>query len=293
MADLLRGFGIGIVNLLGVAIPGALLLGLAVFGLAAPSLVLALDLTGAPVRETWPEAIAWVALAGFVGLSYVAGYILRLKSPNELDRASVKRREQSAPPNEGDEAKARRLRTQSRVRFPINDDDHFPYLGLKDYLGELGGQNLMASLVTWDSDNHMHCDTTHINTWKKDVELFCPPLASGVRSEEAHVRLMAGTWLAIKTAWRLVCSGIALSMVALAASLILSAERLPRLVEDRPFFAVYGALAGFLLLGMWWAKRSIEQLFHPRRVGELLLVLHAKVHADRIAMSSGKDNKEE
>jgi hypothetical protein len=282
MIDFLRGLGVGIVNLLGVAVPGALLLGLAAFGLALPSLVLALNLTGVavPAPQTWPKEIEWAALAGFAGLSYVAGYILRLNSPNDLDRSSVERRH-------------RRKMMPSRVGFPKGRNDHFPYLGLSEYVGKLKTSYALASLVVWDEKNTESCDTTHVNMWKKDIELFCPELAAGVRSEEAHVRLMSGVWLAIKTAWWLVLAGLLLASGVLTVSRLAVAARWPlSLVENVAFFAAYAVFALFLLAVMFWARVSIEKLFHPRRVGELLLVLHAKLHADRIAGSSTKGAKE-
>lgn len=281
MVDLLRGLGIGIVSLLGIAVPGALLLGLVVFG-ALPLVLLPLNIAGAPVPTDaqWPEPATWMAFLGFAGLSYIAGYILRLNSPNGLDLASAKRR--------------RKAHLGSRVGFPRESkapperfalSDHYPYWGLKEYLdGVVGPNHPCAQLVEWDASRPARCDTTFVNMWKKDVELFCPTLASGIRSEEAHIRLMSGTWLAIRASRAPVLLGL------LAAASVLTAHLFDRLhpwfrhwSTDAGLMGVYFVVAIFVGLGMRWGQTRIEELFHPRRVGELLLILHAKVHADRIA----------
>jgi len=160
--------------------------------------------------------------------------------------------------------------------------DEYPYWGLKAYLIRvLGEQDPRVDLVRWNQDKPECCDTTFVNAWKRDVELSCPTLAAAIRSEEAHVRLMSGTWLAIRASWLPVWFGIVAASIVLGLSLLATSHQsLIGFSSNIGLIAAYFPLSFSALIGMWWAKRRIEELFHPRRVAELLSVLDAKIHVN-------------
>ena len=84
----MRAIKLGAVNLFGVAIPGFLLLFFSLSGLVAPTTALALGLfrTSDLPGEVW-EKNKFLVVVVIVILSYVAGYILRLSTPDRRDAA--------------------------------------------------------------------------------------------------------------------------------------------------------------------------------------------------------------
>src|SRR5687768_9774353 len=112
MIEALRAIRVGAVNLFGIAIPGFLILFVSFGGFVIPLLMLAWIGGGAelPVLVTVynsNEALVWMLVVVF---SYVAGYILRLSSPDDLDEVSgrkvltkMKPKEREVWPYTGDE----------------------------------------------------------------------------------------------------------------------------------------------------------------------------------------------
>lgn len=284
MADFLRGLGLGVINLLGVAVPGALLVTLVTGGLLFPALCVALNVAGVaiPVLGTWPAAVGWAVLGAFGSVSYVTGYILRLTSPNALDEASVRRMERKGPQKRGTTPAGG---WPSKVGFH-RPEDRFPYPGLSGFLKEAGHEDL-CDYVVWKPGavRDPKCDNSRVNRWKTDIKMYCPALAAAVASEEAHVRLMSGTWLAIRTATPPVMAGALLSLAAYLASLWppSAAGPWPTLRINAWYYLANVVLSAFAIASMQWGRVKIEALFHPRRVGELLFILDAKRYADRLA----------
>jgi len=294
MADYLRNFGIGVINLLGVAVPGALLIGLATFGFLIPLAAISLNLSGNPLSIAWPKEPPWaevivsfvhISIAMFAVLSYVTGYILRLTSPNELDKASVEWMEKKNGSRVTSKAEMERKVTCGNRTY----NDEFPYWGLGLFLETIGHKEL-SKYVTWTAVKPDECSTATVNMWKGDISLHCPDLASTINSEEAHVRLMSGTWQAIRTTR--VAVGI-LGILTIAA-LVISQFVDPSNFKQRAwlyavdksirdsawFYAIQFSVSFFMFCGMLWAQGRIKMLFHKKRVGELLLVCHAKHQAE-------------
>jgi hypothetical protein len=91
MNELLRALRLGTINLFGIAVPGFLLLFSSVTGFLLPFVALALNLNDVQLHVDldWYNAGKWILASIFILISYVAGFILRLTSPDELDRISV------------------------------------------------------------------------------------------------------------------------------------------------------------------------------------------------------------
>ncbi len=122
---------------------------------------------------------------------------------------------------------------------------------------------------------------------KIDVALHSPELAAVVESNEAHVRLMSGTWISIKETLLLVWVGAFSTLLAtvivyfpfIRNHLGLSGFDL----DSSPKYLVYFVAILFLVSAMYWAKYKIENLFHYRRVSELFHIVQAAHLAREIA----------
>ncbi len=119
---------------------------------------------------------------------------------------------------------------------------------------------------------------------KLDIKLYTPELAEVVESNEAHIRLMSGTWIAIKHSLWLVIPGLGLCFAALLISYVLEIGAHVEIEEaarnEFPPYLVYFLVSGFLLGSMLWAKWRIEKLFHYRRVNELFYIVQSAHIAD-------------
>jgi hypothetical protein len=258
MNELLRALRLGTINLFGITVPGFLLLFASVTELFLPFVALALNLNGVHLRVDleWYNAGKWILAGIFILIAYVAGFILRLTSPDELDRISV-------------------LRGKSDIWDYQSGDDRFPYNRLRSYLEERGHHDL-ATLVPWHPDDKQRTQRSHtvINRMKADITLYCPELATIVDSNEAHVRLMSGTWLAIRATLPMICLGTLASLAALGAPNILS--RSSSMIDQSGwYYSVQTVLNAFMIIVMVWGLKRIRMQFHNRRVAELVFILHA------------------
>src|SRR3954451_21455608 len=137
MLEFIRAFRLGVINLFGIAVPGFLVLFLPAMGLGLPLVAGAARLGGyspATAAAVFVENKG-VLVAVTIVLSYVAGYILRLISPDQLDKRSAQHairvmKEQSSVPKAVDEFAA----------WPCQDEqtDKYPYLHLREYLTRRG-----------------------------------------------------------------------------------------------------------------------------------------------------------
>jgi hypothetical protein len=96
---------------------------------------------------------------------------------------------------------------------------------------------------------------------------------------------MAGTWLAIKSTWKLVLVGFVLSVIATVQSIYVWPLNidLTYFPQDKiPYYGLLLFLISFLLYSMRWARKKIELLFHYRRVSELFAVVEAYSEAKKL-----------
>jgi len=265
MSEFLRAFRLGTVNLFGIAIPGFLLLFFATIGLLIPAQIFILnynEVSNWHFSIEWYNSTKWFMIGTFVLISYVVGFILRLTSPDKLDGISIEVCDSPLFLN-GDKG----------VRFP--------YLRLGPYLRQQGHDDLQ-NIISWDisgcSDDSIpekvqKCSNTTINRLKAEISFKCPELAATVESNEAHIRLMSGTWLAIRTTLPLVGLG---AFICLYVSIPLFKSYLnPTFSKCLAYYHLQLVSNTFLIVGMIWSNKKIERLFHPRRVGELLFILQA------------------
>lgn len=291
MIEILRALRLGVVNLFGIAVPGFLLLFLLVLGFLVPGIAAALHVAG-PVRGPLSAASSSVAVAVIVAviLSYVVGYILRLSSPDELDLVSAKK-------------VLAQMDAEDIDQWPFRGDEKekWPYFHLRAYLKARHLEHLLY-LVKWGPDQAVKGASTTgkrsktaVNSMKLEISLRSPALAAAVESNEAHVRLMSGTWLSLRASYVPVMIGLAISIVAHAAThaawirccLPLSNSVLTP--GSAPNYLVM-CLIGITLLGsMRWSQMRIESLFHYRRVGELVFIVMAAHEAQKLSPESEDD----
>ena len=314
MLELFMFFRLGIVNLVGVTLPGLLTLFFLGVGFIWPLLIFVFDL------NQWfagvERAAAWEAIDSFYSsnkglitsliiiLAYIIGYIIRLSTPDELDRISAKNvlnkmGQESASPSKdkkdatklASEIKGKKDATESRLkkereidegfnpkaivaaqedRWPYQGEkeNKFPYFYFKQYLSSRGHPEL-AELINWGPPTTKKSDAkrskTQVNLMKLEVSLRCPELSSVIESNEAHVRLLFGTWQAITTSRRFVIIGVILSSSDFVMTVVASRHLFP----SYPLSILSILVGGLMLVGMTWAKRRIENLFHYQRVREL------------------------
>lgn len=281
MNETLRALSLGAVHLFGIAVPGFLLILLASIGLFVPALAIALHLSS----PNWGVVISFyernqVLIAAIILLlSYIAGYILRLSSPDELDHVSAQHALQQMDDNE-------------RRMWPYQgkEGDRFPYFHFRTYLEERDLYHL-AEHVKWgpperppdssDKPKPTKRSKTAVNAMKLDILLHQPNLASVVDSNEAHIRLMSGTWLAIRYTQPLLLIGAVFSLVGLLVTYAPGVHAMLRLdssnlnAQNAPHYPVLFVLSLSMLAAATWARHKIESLFHYRRVNELLFIVMA------------------
>lgn len=312
MLELFRFFRLGIVNLVGVTLPGLLTIFFFGVGFILPLIILVFDLNQrfAGVEQ----AAAWAMLGSLyssnkgmitsliVILAYIMGYIIRLSTPDELDRISagrVLRRmgEELAPETkealkkmpmtpddteslspqrvleETDKGLGREAIVAAKLdSWPYRGEktNKFPYYYFKQYLNSRGLAEL-AELVKWGHPstegeaNTFKRSKTMINMMKLEVGLCSPELSSVIESNEAHVRLLSGTWQAITTTRRFVVAGITISSLEFLTRFIPGAHLSP----PYPLYTLSIVAGCIIFVGMTWAKIRIEKLFHYQRVREL------------------------
>jgi hypothetical protein len=273
MNETLRSLSLGAVHLFGVAVPGFLLIFLAVTGLLIPALAIALHISHADWRVVLSvcERNRVLVISVALLLSYVAGYILRLSTPDKLDQESAKH-----VLNELDEAE------KNLWPYRGEEGDKFPYFYFREYLEERDLHHL-AEHVKWgppsSAGDRSKRSKTAVNAMKLDILLKQPGLSAVVDSNEAHIRLMSGTWLAIRSTQPLLIIGVVLCLVAIIVAHASSVRALLGLSSfrpvDAPHYPTLLVLNMAFLAAVVWARARIETLFHYRRVGELLFIVMA------------------
>jgi hypothetical protein len=136
MNELLRALQLGTINLFGIAVPGFLLLFSSVTGFLLPFMALALNLNNIQLHVdlNWYNSSKWILVGILILISYVAGFILRLTSPDALDRVSV-------------------TKMHSDVWDKNYEKERFPHTKLGSFLDGLGHSDL-AALVPWHPDKY-------------------------------------------------------------------------------------------------------------------------------------------
>ncbi|HEV7892560.1 MAG TPA: hypothetical protein VGP08_18245 [Pyrinomonadaceae bacterium] len=330
MLELFRFFRLGIVNLVGVTLPGLLTIFFFGVGFIWPLLIFVFDLNqrfaGVEQAAAWEiigslySSNKGIITSLIIILSYIIGYIIRLSTPDELDRISAKNvlkkmGEELAPetkealkkipitsdnydatesfsleraPEEIDEGLSREAIVAAKLdSWPYRGENtnKFPYYYFKQYLTSRGLAEL-AELVKWghpsseSEANTFKRSKTMVNLMKLEVGLRSSELSSVIESNEAHVRLLFGTWQAITTSQRFVMGGILISSLEFLASFV--PARYPS-----PFYPLYilSILTGCIIFaGITWAKNRIENLFHYQRVRELTHIVGCVHYVNKYKM---------
>jgi len=219
MNDLIKSIRVGAVDFFGIIIPGILLITMCTLGFFMPLLLVITNISGISLSAgiDWQGILSKNAplilsalIFALIVFSYVLGYILRLSSPDELDKKSAKKvidKEKRVISNFEDDC------------WPYNPDDKtekYPYSRFRDYLKKRGHLELIEELVTWCPDKDFEegavwddvkrddgipvlktkRSKSAINEMKMKVRIQCPELSALIDSKEGHIRLMAGTWTA-------------------------------------------------------------------------------------------------
>jgi len=280
MAELLRALRLGAVNIFGVAIPGFLLLFISCIGFLLPMLFLVSSVQrySLDIDFKWYDSNKWLIVSVIILISYIAGFILRLTSPHELDKVSVKHKKSHI----------------WNYEYEKEEKETFPYSRLKSYFNNYGHPDL-AKLVTWDPpkdppenevekevlENELKkCSSTVINRLKLDIALDCPGLSAFVDSQEAHIRLMSGTWLAIRATTPLVLIGTIICLYIITGGHF-ETDWVQTHSKNAYYCWLQLVINAFLLMAMWWGRHRIQELFHWRRVNELLIIFHAKLRCEQ------------
>ena len=211
MSEVLRVFRLGVINLLGVTVPGLMFIIILVSGFAAPFVLvlqhLSISLSPNLQISKFPDLpplgtipVAWVIILTFI-MAYTIGYIIRLSTPDKLDKIS------------GDHVikEMGGIEKAEEEHWPYRKEtnEKFPYFYTKDYL-EHRGHNELLELVTWGKDNKdtLPRSKTIINKMKVETEMRSPELSAVIESNEAHIRLLFGVWLVAKSCIQFLWGGL-------------------------------------------------------------------------------------
>jgi hypothetical protein len=204
-----------------------------------------------------------VVIAIVLILAYVIGYILRLSTPDELDKRSteivLKDMERAGQGS------------VMKDRWPIRLDDEgnkFPYFHFREYLDHRKHHDL-AACVKWDEKVR---SKTFVNKMKLETLVRSPQLSAIIESNEAHIRLLFGTWSACRVCLLFVAGGVVVSILGYVLPL-LRQDSSPGTMFSHLSYEIWVCITVLLLLGTIAAKRQIEKLFHYRRVRELFDVV--------------------
>ena len=183
MDDLSKTIRVGTVDLFGIVIPGMIVIAMCVIGFFVPLASIVVDISHAettPIEMDTNELL--LALFLLVIFSYVVGYILRLSSPDQLDRKSAinvikgeyfKKELKSVPLTLRDYVPALKDRwhvfkkwyestfvSWDEIKEWIKDDgwpfdpgdltDKYPYNNFREYLKNRGHDDLAMVWATWE-----------------------------------------------------------------------------------------------------------------------------------------------
>ncbi|MBN2226829.1 MAG: hypothetical protein JW763_05650 [candidate division Zixibacteria bacterium] len=290
MIEVFRALRLGVINLFGIAVPGFILILISFLGVLFPlsaitSHISKMEFHNFAIIQDNPGCV----IITIIILSYVAGYILRLSSPDELDKVSAIK-------------VLAQLNESEKAVWPYQNpegEEKYPYYHMYDYLNARGLDYLLY-LATWGPDindeRQMHDNREHtkrsktaVNKMKMDVSISNKELSAAIESNEAHVRLMSGTWLSINATLLPVWIGSVISFIGLlftyrgniSISLILSDSFMSYI--HSPNYLGLMVVSFLILISMYWARNRIESLFHYRRVGELVFIIMA---ADKVNKQS-------
>lgn len=243
--------------------------------------------------------ITWLFL---IIVAYVVGYIIRLSSPDHLDiksarqlykkaekiadedakkgakddvRIDFEQKPKPSEPEKGDHSSKKgawRTFFKKKKPLPPIKGDKFPYRKYREYLEKRGLEKLVK-LVVWgpDETDFKQRSKTHVNLLKIKIAALKPELSEIIESNEAHVRLLFGTWYAVKTSFWLTMIGIALTVIA--GSLRLDSGLHGGSGFWPACYVYFMVSAALLLCGLLWAKEKIERQFHYQRVRELTQII--------------------
>ena len=321
MNDISKSVRVGTVDFFGIMIPGLLIIAMCVIGFFAPLVSIIVDLSGAQMTPVILDTnAALLALALLVVFSYLIGYILRLSSPDTLDRKSAVKvirgecarhsqkqvplnvLEQVASLKEAPGAVVKWIRsiTQARKTMeewiqkdgwpfnPADPRDKFPYRNFRTYLLKRGHGELAEAWINWETEGddsgaapaRKQRSKSTVNKMKMIIRLHCPELSALVESKEAHIRLMAGAWGAFKFSQWPVW----IALIALAV-VEFAPQWVGALAVNPPANSnhlIYMFINVNLLLVIFLCNQRIERFFHYRRVSELFHIVQAAYLAGEI-----------
>ncbi len=284
--EYVRSFRLGIIDLLGITVPGMLILLILSLSLAVPFLavvsVIGESSDAISVASIWEsmssfyEAAKVLLWLGLILISYIVGYIIRLSTPDYLDKVSAERVveewEDDLDHADGESPQ------EDKWPYQGESDNKFPYFHFRDYLVARGfGENL-AKLATWGNQKVApdvgKRSKTIINMMKLDIAIKKPDLAAIIESNEAHIRLMSGTWIILTKCVPFALVGLATSILS-----VIGAMSSVKDLAYSPIISIASILVeSILLLGMLWSKNQIEISFHYQRVRELTYILGCAYH---------------
>jgi hypothetical protein len=296
LVDLLRFYSLGIINVLGIILPGLIYLLCAALTVVMPLGVFLADLNrclyARDLAEIWDAAAGFASANGIllgilaILLAYVVGYLLRLWTVDRLDSISADHvfrqfsalhaRGEALPgkPSRRRAAQESRLAAAQKENWPYWGEifDTFPYLHLRQYLARRGLSHL-AELVTWEDQPYpakgIQRSKKIIDNYKIEVSSKSPLLASIVESNEAHIRMLHGIWQSARVfTW---CGAS-----AAFGCLVLLLNEAVGIVEfsiAEPRYAALFFLETMVVVAAIITTRRIEKLFHYQRVKELVQLL--------------------
>ena len=123
MNDISKAIRVGTVDFFGILVPGVLVITMWGLGFFLPIMALVMDLSNVKMSQIPIDTNNAILILFFLVIfSYVFGYILRLTSPDELDRKSAKH------------VIAKEVQSGTDIEMdewpfdPENEKDKFPYL---------------------------------------------------------------------------------------------------------------------------------------------------------------------
>ena len=201
MPEIIKSLKFGVVNFIGITIPGFLFLFFIELGLVLPILQL-LSAFGVDsslsIEDYRIETVFLTTLA-----AYLVGYFFRLIDMQKYDIEKAKKLQ--------DEGK--------KLKLPIEDNnDKYPYLNYKKYLDVLGYQKLKKYII-WDDENRLKLSRSHIIFLKQYIALKSPLLNDKIEALEAHIRLIFGIAVISLPGIIISSTGIVISTINLLISI--------------------------------------------------------------------------
>jgi hypothetical protein len=266
MGDFMKRLSFGVVDFIGITIPGFLLLFFIGIGLILPASQL-LKAFGAD-GSFFPFSISRIELISFLALmSYLVGYFILLIDMQEYDIRTIK--------------KLIKDNGEDKYKLKIdNDYDEYPYINLKDYLQKIGYEKLNRYVI-WDKTDPSKMSRTHINYLKQFIAFKSPQLINKIETLEANIRLVYGIIVISIPGIVLSGLGIVISIVTLIKLNSNSSSE----IKAVPAIILINIL---LILALFIARRIVGKQFHPTRGSELIKILGAVYLCEQKAKYDGK-----